>query len=193
MTKQELRILYQQKRSALSLTEYDALSMQLTDNFFSGVDLTGINVLHLFLPIKKFNEPNTWLIVERLKKDFPHIKLSIPRVNTATNDLEHVYLDEKNLKLSNWAILEQNGGDQTQALDIDMVLVPMLIFDLHGQRIGYGKGFYDRFLSICSPSCKRVGLSFFPPVEEIETNEHDQPLDLVVTPEQVYSFEYDNR
>jgi len=189
VTKQELRRLYLGKRSALSVAECDALSIRLACNFFSGVDLTGINVLHVFLPIKKFNEPNTWLIIERLKKDFPHIRLSIPRVNAATNDLEHVYLDEQNLKLSNWAIPEQSVGDQTETLDIDMVLVPMLIFDQHGQRIGYGKGFYDRFLSICSPSCKRVGLSFFPPVEEIEKNEHDQPLDLVVTPEQVYSFE----
>ena len=191
MTKQELRKLYLQKRSALSAAEYDTLSIQLADNFFANVELTDVNILHLFLPIKKFNEPNTWLIIERLKKDFPHIKISIPRVNAATNDLEHVYLDEQNLKLSNWAILEQSIGDQTQTLDIDMVLVPMLIFDHHGQRVGYGKGFYDRFLSICSPSCKRVGLSFFPPVEKIETNEHDQPLDLVVTPEQAYSFEHD--
>jgi len=189
VTKQELRRLYLQKRSALSAAECDALSTRLAYKFFVDVDLTDINVLHVFLPIKKFNEPNTWLIIERLKKDFPHIRLSIPRVNAATNDLEHVYLDEQNLKLSNWAILEQSVGDQTETLDIDMVLVPMLIFDQHGQRIGYGKGFYDRFLSVCSPSCKRIGLSFFPPVEEIETNEHDQPLDLVVTPEQVYSFE----
>lgn len=142
----------------------------------------------MFLPIKKFNEPNTWLIIERIKKNFPDIRLSIPRVNVATNDLEHIYLDEQSLQLSKWEIPEQIAGTKTEALHIDMILVPMLIFDQHGQRIGYGKGFYDRFLATSPPSCKKIGLSFFPPVEKIEINEHDQRLDLVVTPDQVFSF-----
>lgn len=188
MTKQELRKLYLQKRSALSAADVDSMSMMLCDNFFSTIDLTAIKVLHLFLPIKKFNEPNTWLIIERIKKDFPDIKLSIPRVNAATNDLEHVYLEEQLLQLSNWEIPEQIAGTKTEALHIDMILVPMLIFDKHGQRVGYGKGFYDRFLARCSPSCKKIGLSFFAPVDKIETNEHDQPLDLVITPKRIYSF-----
>lgn len=189
MTKQELRKHYLQKRSALSAAEIDSLSGQLCTNFFSAVDLAAIKVLHLFLPIKKFNEPNTWLMVDRLKKNYPQVKLSIPRVNAATGGLEHVYLDEQLLQLSNWEIPEQRRGIETKTPHIDMVLVPMLIFDQQGQRVGYGKGFYDRFLAACAPSCKKIGLCFFPPVEKIETNEHDQALDVVITPERVYSFE----
>ena len=63
---------------------------------------------------------------------------------------------------------------------IDMVLVPGLCFDGDGHRVGYGKGFYDRFLKTCRPDCIKIGLSYFEPVESIDdVHEGDVRLDFV--------------
>jgi 5-formyltetrahydrofolate cyclo-ligase len=73
--------------------------------------------------------------------------------------------------------------------DIDLVFVPLLSFDEKGYRVGYGKGFYDKWLAGCSPECLKVGISYFGPVESIEDrNDFDVPLDLCITPHNLYVF-----
>ena len=68
--------------------------------------------------------------------------------------------------------------------------MPLLCFDAAGHRVGYGKGFYDKFLSKCRPDCTKIGLSYFPPVEAIAaTGGHDIMLDICVTPEKTYQFD----
>ncbi len=70
-----------------------------------------------------------------------------------------------------------------------MVLIPLLAFDLQGNRVGYGKGFYDKLLSDCRPSCIRVGLSLFDATDNItDINNLDQPLSLAITPSGMVSF-----
>lgn len=72
---------------------------------------------------------------------------------------------------------------------IDMVLVPLLAFDKMGNRVGYGKGFYDRFLAECKISCKRIGISFFDPIEKIEeVDGNDISLTDCLTPSQLFNF-----
>jgi 5-formyltetrahydrofolate cyclo-ligase len=62
--------------------------------------------------------------------------------------------------------------------------------DSTGHRIGYGKGYYDRFLRTCRPECKKIGLSFFEVMEETiaDAGEHDIPLDACITPTQLVQF-----
>jgi len=184
MTKQELRKFYLQKRLALSDAEYFQLNHQLCENFFAHVDLSFIKVLHTFLPLEKNKEPNTWLIIDRIRREFPHIRLSIPRVNNQTGELENLFFEGLHqLQLNSWGIQEPKQGVPTESVNVDMVLVPLLAFDKQGHRVGYGKGFYDKFLATCKPSCKRVGLSLTEPVEEIsDTNPFDIKLQLCVTP-----------
>ena len=65
-----------------------------------------------------------------------------------------------------------------------LVLVPGVCFDQTGHRVGYGKGFYDRFLKTCRPGCLKVGLSYFEPVDPIDdVHDGDVRLDFIVTPE----------
>ena len=72
---------------------------------------------------------------------------------------------------------------------LDVVFVPLLIFDLQGQRVGYGKGYYDRFLGQCKKEVIKIGLSFFEPVATIEDlNPYDIPLDYGVTPNGTFTF-----
>jgi len=187
MTKKELRKIYFRKRMELSEGEYQQLNQRLCDHFFSAVDLSHVQVVHTFLPIARNREVNTWLIIDRLQADYPHIKISIPKINNHTAELDHYYYEEPGQLANNmWEIPEPVKGVPTPSDKIDAVLVPLLAFDKQGHRLGYGRGFYDRFLVSCRPDCLKVGLSFFEVEEKIEgISEKDIPLNMIITPEAV--------
>lgn len=184
MTKRELRKIYLQKRRDLSAAEYTARNEALCENFFGAVDVGSITVLHTFLPIERNREVNTWLIIERLRRDFPQTKIAIPKINNQSAELEHYYFEgPEQLELNTWEIPEPVRGVPAPVEKIDAVLVPLLAFDRQGHRLGYGRGFYDRFLSGCRPDCVKIGLSLFDAEEKIhEIDETDVPLNIVVTP-----------
>jgi 5-formyltetrahydrofolate cyclo-ligase len=70
-----------------------------------------------------------------------------------------------------------------------VVFVPLLAFDKKGHRVGYGKGFYDRFLSDCKPETIKIGLSFFEAEESISAIlPSDIRLDFCVTPTEIIVF-----
>ncbi|MBK5277784.1 MAG: 5-formyltetrahydrofolate cyclo-ligase [Bacteroidia bacterium] len=188
MTKSELRKLYLQKRLSLSDEEYGSYNLQISDLFFSNFVIASKDIIHSYIPIEKNKEPNTWLIINRIKMDYPAAHISIPRVKN--NQLENLYFEESDvLKINSWDILEPTQGEITPNNKIDLVLIPLLAFDKAGNRVGYGKGFYDQFLKECSPTCKRVGLSFFEPTERIDDiNQYDVKLTHCISPERVYTF-----
>jgi 5-formyltetrahydrofolate cyclo-ligase len=190
MTKQEIRKIYLQKRSSLNAAEYLKLSQQICDQFFLEQDLTHIKVIHTFLPIEKHNEPNTWFIIERIRKEYTAIKISIPRINNQAGIIENFYFENHDqLKQNILGIPEPRQGIPTEPQGIDLVLVPLLAFDVAGHRVGYGKGFYDKFLQTCHDQCRKVGLSLFEPVDLIkDINHYDKKLNMVITPEKVYTF-----
>lgn len=190
MNKAELRKIYLQKRQALSEAEYAQLNFQLYQQFFANIDLSFIKIIHTFLPVASKHEPDTWLIIDRLRREFPHIHISIPKTDSRSNILENFYFEGLHqLVTTSWGIQEPRQGIPTETEKIDLVLVPLLAFDKAGQRVGYGKGFYDRFLKDCKPSCIKAGLSFFE-AEEIldDITELDMPLDLCVTPAGIIKF-----
>jgi 5-formyltetrahydrofolate cyclo-ligase len=189
MTKKELRAIYLQKRFSFSESDLADLNQRLCSNFLKHINLHDVNILHTFLPLKQKKEPNTWLIIDAVKKTFPKIRISIPKI-TAEGKLENYYFESSDqLTPSALGIPEPNSGEQTAAHVIDLVIVPLLAYDKQGQRVGYGKGYYDRFLKICKPGCRKIGLSFFSAEEKIDDIfEGDEPLDDVVTPDQFYHF-----
>ena len=78
MNKAELRRQYLAQQKAVSDEERDAASKKIADHFFSGSDLGRIRVLHSFLPIEKFNEVNTRVIIAKLWREYPHIQTVVP-------------------------------------------------------------------------------------------------------------------
>lgn len=190
MTKQELRQLYLQKRQALSEGEYTRLNFQLYQNFFSNIDLSFVKVLHTFLPITSKREVDTWLIIDRIRREYPHIRISIPRVNNQTGVLENFYFEGLHqLATNEWGIQEPKQGVPTDSDKIDMVLIPLLAFDQSGHRVGYGKGYYDRFLDSCKSGCKKIGLSLFTVEDKIaDATNLDIELDQCITPTGILSF-----
>lgn len=189
MTKQELRKVFLEKRLLLSEAAYPLLNRKLCDRFFTSMDLSFIHVIHCFLPIIEKKEPDTWLIIDRLQREFPHIRIAVPKVNRQSNQLEHFLFEGPGkLKTSNWGVTEPTDGIPMPVEKIDLVLVPLLAFDVSGHRVGYGKGYYDRFLATCPPTTKRIGLSFFEPVISIDASSDDVQLTACVTPDAFYGF-----
>ena len=191
MKKSELRKHYLFKRKAISTEEMATKSQQITDLFFQKFDLSAINYLHIFLPIIKQNEINTYLIIRKLQKEYSKINLVIPKIIPAKSELEHYLFDEINLSENAWGILEPSGENQEKILSqhIDLVIIPLLIFDKNGNRVGYGKGFYDRFLQQCKPEMLKIGICLEDPIEKIEdVNEFDVKMDFCITPYKIYKL-----
>lgn len=190
MTKEELRKIYVQKRSSLSKSEYLRLNKELFRVFFSKADLSATKILHSFLPIERNNEPDTRAIINHIAETRHDIRLVVPRVNKNTQSLEGIFLEPSTvLNNSSWGIPEPQEGVMVDPQNIDTVLIPMVIFDRRGHRVGYGKGFYDKFLTTVRTDCKRIGICFFEPVDEIENiMEFDQPLHQCITPAGSYTF-----
>lgn len=189
MNKNELRKFYLDKRKKLSQAECGHFNLQLYQLFFSWVDLSFVKVLHTYLPIPHHNEPDTWPIIDRIRREFPNVRISIPRVGPGET-LENIYFEGLHqLQTRKWNIQEPKQGVPTLPEKIDLVIVPLVICDKQGHRVGYGKGYYDRFLKTCRPDCKKVGLSFFPEVQSIiDASDHDVRLDFCITPDRVVPF-----
>ena len=190
MTKNELRILYRGKREQMS--HQDSVKWQdLLLIRFQQLSLPYITVLHRYLPAIGKNEVDTEPIAELLRFKNPGMIEVVPKVNTELNVLEHYLLHENTiLKHNQWGIPEPESDEEIMPEELEMVLIPLLAFDESGHRVGYGKGYYDRFLPLCSSDCIKVGLSFFPPVHRIEdTNTFDVTMNFCITPEKIYEFQ----
>jgi len=188
ITKSELRKLYLEKRRAISPETVAAMSQQIADRFFAAVDLAAVNSVHTFIRIPKFNEIDTSNIYFRLWRDHAAIRTFAPRVDRVTHRMESIEFEYGSELVENeWGIRESRFGPMVEPAAMDIVIVPLLCFDLAGHRVGYGKGFYDRLLRECRADCKKVGLSYFPPTETIDdVHEGDIRLDLFVMPDRIY-------
>ncbi|HQZ94771.1 MAG TPA: 5-formyltetrahydrofolate cyclo-ligase [Pyrinomonadaceae bacterium] len=188
MKKSELRKLHLEKRAALTREGVAAMSEQIAQQFFENTDLADVRTLHTFIPIHRFNEVDTSLIYSRLWLDFPEIATAAPRTDLSNGRIESVQFDASTAWTENhWGIREPTDGELIDPKLIDLVIVPLLCFDEYGQRVGYGKGMYDRFLARCRSDCLKVGVSFFPPVGSIEDiNEADIRLNACITLDRVY-------
>jgi 5-formyltetrahydrofolate cyclo-ligase len=190
MKKAELRKFYLTKQKNLSPAERIEKSRAVAEHFFRFFDLTAIEYLHCFIPIEKFNEIETALIFQKIWLDFPNIKTLAPRVNFQTAEIENLKsTPETELIENSWQIGEPGGNELIETEKVDLVLAPLLCCDLEGSRVGYGNGFYDKFLRRSRPNCLKIGLSYFPPTAIIsDVNEYDVKLDYCVTPEKIYKF-----
>ena len=189
MTKSELRKIYLEKQKSLSGAERNRKSLRIADNFFDHFSLAKVRFLHAFLPIEKNGEVNTFAVINRLWRDFPGIVTGVSRVAFETMTLESLKFDSTTkLAVNRWHILEPKGNEAVKIEKLDAVLVPLLCFDERGFRVGYGKGFYDKFLKNCRRDCLKIGLSYFTPVKEIaDAQSFDVQLDFCVTPEDVFT------
>jgi len=190
MQKSDLRALFLEKRQIFSPAELNLHSQKIAEKFFESISLNTVRFLHCFVPLRRFREIDTLIILHRLWTNYPSIQTVVPRITLETGAMESVVVTpETELSPNRWGIDEPVGSAAVENDVIDLVLVPLLAFDMRGHRVGYGRGYYDRFLGTCRSDCLKVGLSLFPPIDLIENvSDHDIVLDSVITPDRVYEI-----
>ncbi|MEZ0485887.1 5-formyltetrahydrofolate cyclo-ligase [Fibrella aquatica] len=195
MLKAELRQLYKAKRAALSADEAYDLSQQIAGHFFANDRIVAClakpsAIVHTYLPIQRQNEVNIWPIIYHLWRDFPQVRTWSSVTEPMSHTLQHFQLTADTVLIkTKWGIPEPSGTFEQVTGQPDLVIIPLLAFDEKGNRVGYGGGYYDRFLADAKSDCLKVGLSFFEPVEQIDDVEKtDVLLDACVTPDGLMSF-----
>lgn len=189
MTKKQLRDIYKQKRIAIDSKEKlkldDLLLIQLQQLYFEDV-----HVLFTYWPMANTNEPNTHLFNAYLRHTVPSLHISFPVTGFSSGNMQAVLINEDTVyKTSSYGITEPSEGTVIDPLEIDLVFVPLLVCDKAGNRVGYGRGFYDKFLAKCRDDIIRIGFCYFEPVENIDdADSFDVSLNYCITPQQVYEF-----
>lgn len=187
MTKSELRKKYKVLRKELSSEEKEDYSLAIANNLLK-LDIWNNDFYHIFLPIETQNEVNTEFILNILSGKDKNIVIS--KSNFETLSMSHFLLTDATVIRKNaYNIPEPVDGIEIQTKKIEVVFVPLLAFDELGNRVGYGKGFYDRFLLDCRESVIKIGLSFFTPEAVIsDINPNDITLDYCVTSSGIVLF-----
>jgi 5-formyltetrahydrofolate cyclo-ligase len=185
--KKELRLEYKNLRKELSLDEIEEKSLAIANNLIQ-LSIWDKTYYHVFLPIEEQKEINTEYILHLLSGKDKEIVVS--KSDFETRGMSHFLLtDNTKIKKNEYNIPEPVNGLPVAPEMIDVVFVPLLTFDTLGNRVGYGKGFYDKFLSECKPETVKIGLSFFEAEDQIEdVFELDVKLNFCVTPLKTYTF-----
>ena len=185
LTKLALRKSFLKKRIALSDQEHEDKSFAIANNCLK-LPIWHLEYYHIYLPIKAKAEIDTTLILTLLQGKDKQVIL--PRIKGS--ELEHILLtDITKLKINGLGIPEPEKGIKISPEQIDVIFLPLLAWDKSGNRLGYGKGFYDNFLSLCKKNTIKVGLSFFDPVEMIiDIRSEDIQMDFCVNPEGIKKF-----
>jgi 5-formyltetrahydrofolate cyclo-ligase len=194
MDKKVLRSKYKVLRQSLTQEEIEAKSLAIANQLLRMDAVPSLKLVwnklyyHLFLTIEEQKEINTEYILQILAGKDKEIVIS--KCDFATLRMTHFLLtDNTKIKKNSYNVPEPVDGLEVPDAKIDVVFVPLLAYDKQGNRVGYGKGFYDNFLSKYKPETIKIGLSFFPPEEKIEdVSENDVKLDFCVTPEGIFEF-----
>ena len=148
-----------QRRQALGNTEAARLSQQITNKLRASVDWSKVNTLHIYTSQAKLNEVDTLEICQVISKEYPAITVAMGSP-------------------SKHALIQSDR--------YDLIIVPLVAFDDSGHRIGFGGGWYDRFLST-QPQAQKIGLAYeLQRVESILVEPHDEALNAVVTEARIY-------
>ncbi|WP_340695256.1 5-formyltetrahydrofolate cyclo-ligase [Hydrogenobacter thermophilus] len=175
LKKGELRKEFLNRREAMGEEEVAFYSEKIRAGLKNLSDFKNAKRILLYCPIKK--EPDlTSLIWESvsLKKEVllpkvAHDRLRLYRIQTP-----------QQLKPGSFCIPEPDGGDEVDPQQVELAVVPGIVFDTRGYRIGFGKGFYDKLLK--GVKGVKVGVAYsFQVLEEIPIDEWDQPVDVLVT------------
>nr|WP_250253684.1 5-formyltetrahydrofolate cyclo-ligase [Chryseobacterium sp. Marseille-Q3244] len=186
MLKAELRKQYMQKRKALSRDEAFLLSEKIFQNFITYFKPQSEEKVHIFVPIEKFNEIDTQIFIDYFLAQ--NIRVYVPKIVDDQLIAIEIFKDTV-FETNHWGISEPISNEDSGEKDFHYVITPLLYCDRKGNRIGYGKGFYDRLFQNISAETKKIGVNYFDPDECIDDVwENDIPLDYLVTATEVLSF-----
>jgi 5-formyltetrahydrofolate cyclo-ligase len=187
MDKSSLRSKYKSLRATLSDEAIERKSLAIANQLLT-LDVWNKTYYHIFLTIEEKKEVDTLFILHILAGKDKEIVVSKSDFDSIA--MTHFLVtDNTKFQKNRYNIPEPIAALEVPIGKIEVVFVPLLAFDKLGNRVGYGKGFYDKFLSECKPETIKIGLSFFEADEEFEDlSKEDIQLDYCITPERIYRF-----
>ena len=192
MDKASIRQSFLAKRKSLTQIDAEKKSELIANKVIQLLYKTKFNTIHTFLPQHDRLEVNTWKIISEIRLLFPDAQIAAPYVVPKTKEMEHYLLTEATALVENqWGIAEPDPATSENIFseNIDVILIPLLAFDKNGFRVGYGGGYYDRFLAKCRRDSLKIGLSFFEPVEVIkDADGFDIKMTQCITPENLWHW-----
>lgn len=175
MDKKELRRSIREKKRAMTAEEIAQRSAELSRLFLASDAYRNAKTIYGYLPYNQ--EVRTVPMLEQALKDGKQV--AVPKVYG--EEMKFITMTDLSLVEKGYAGIPEPIADGPFADDeTALVLMPGLAFDPQGHRIGYGGGFYDKFLS-AEPNHPTLALCYaFQMLPHLETEEHDIPVDYVL-------------
>jgi 5-formyltetrahydrofolate cyclo-ligase len=189
MIKSTVRKEFLQRRMDIQEEDLQQQTALLAFNF-KKVMLPPVRYLLSYNALASRREFDVSVCEEILKQQNPVMRVAWPKIHVDMLDMEAGLVEKDGLFIKNkFNILEPISGDIVPPEQLDVIFVPLIAFDVRGYRVGYGKGYYDRYLSQCRADAVKIGFSFFDAIEYIEDiDEFDVPLNFCITPRRIYEF-----
>jgi 5-formyltetrahydrofolate cyclo-ligase len=189
MVKSDIRKIFINARNDLSAAELSDMTEKIVNNFRK-VALQGAQVLMSYYPIPERKEFDVTICEKLLALENHNLRTALPKLLPDNETMQAVEVHKNSEFIINrYNIAEPVNNDIIEPQLIDVIFVPLLAFDTKGYRVGYGKGFYDRFLPKCAQDVVKIGFSYFDAIDAInDVDEYDVPLNYCITPTSVYEF-----
>lgn len=181
--KERIRNKLLERRQQLEETDYLAKSQTIIDTLQCQPEFEQAETVHCYVSMNERREVNTHQLIKKMLSEDK--KVVVPRTEFSTGELSHFYLENFDDLIENkWGVLEPKSGKKANLVDLNLIIVPMAGGDKKKNRIGYGKGFYDRFLNkVTAPA---IGLLFEDCLlKKIPVEKFDVPLDKFITEKKV--------
>lgn len=184
--KQTLKSGIFEKRKSLAKKEIEKKSSKIKQKLYSLPEFKKAKNIMFYVSFN--NEVDTIGIIKELlgNKEKNIIVPFVAKNNPILQLSELKSLDE--LEPRSLGILEPKEKciKKFDIKNLDLVIVPGIVFDKNGHRIGYGYGYYDRFLKMLKEDVKKIGLAFeFQLVDKIPKEKHDIPVGIVITEKRI--------
>ncbi len=184
--KEELRKKILLKRNQLESDEVDRLSQGIVSKFTALKTYQQAGNVMLYLDFR--NEVKTGPLIEKMLQDKKQVLIPVTDPSDYSLIVSELIDPQKDLFPSKFGMMEPNK-DTLRPVDpniIDLVLVPGLVFDKNGYRIGFGAGYYDRFLPTLDPHVPLVSLAYELQIVDVVPKEpHDVPVHMIVTEQRI--------
>lgn len=176
-------------RDGLSDKARQAKSISVMQNFWTLQGMQQWSTLFIYVNFR--SEVETLELIKKcINRD---IRVAVPLVETSAVRMIPLLIKdpEQDLVPGYYNIPEPDPKKslRLEPGEIDAAVIPGSVFDIHGGRLGYGGGYYDRFLLNDAPQAKRIGLAFeLQVVDKVPLEPHDQPLDILITEERIVNI-----
>lgn len=185
--KEELREKYFEKRQNLSDEFIKNKSEEIINKLVEYVQEHNYNDIMIFVSFR--NEVDTHGLIKKWLKD-KEKTIYVPYIDKDLDEMKVSKIQNyiKDLKPGVFDILEprEELKGNTSIKNIELIIVPGLIFSKQGYRIGYGGGYYDKFLSKVKPTVDKIGITcsdFI--VDDLPVDKHDLPVDKIITDQEI--------